>query len=219
LIKKDLILKSIIVDIKEFSITAYKMKKGWFIMKTFSAKRTGAVIVITAMILLTCTFISCKKKEPEPPAVKTFDEQVAKDKERFLTPPQPVTPSTETPVALEKPVPEQPPATIQEPAKKVTLYFKELDEISQTEAERLLNVAVPARSIGRLPGVGDQLMVQTSRQIIQKWPDSWYAYRAKQMLASLPKQDQQKYKVTPEELDLSMYTKPRPGTQPFEEKQ
>ena len=79
----------------------------------------------------------------------------------------------------------------------------------------MLNVAVPGRSIGRLPMTGFTLMVPNCREIIQKWPDSWYAYRAKQMLGDLPERYKIRYKVTKEETDLSMYYKQRPGTEPF----
>ena len=76
-------------------------------------------------------------------------------------------------------------------------------------------MAVPGRSIGRLPMTGFSLMVPNCRQIIKRWPDSWYAYRAKQMLGDLPERYKMRYKVTEEETDLSMYYKQRPGTEPF----
>jgi outer membrane protein assembly factor BamD (BamD/ComL family) len=62
---------------------------------------------------------------------------------------------------------------------------------------------------------GFNLMVQNCRQIIKRWPDSQYAYQAKRMLADLPPRYQTRYKVTKEEMDVSMFYKQRPGTQPF----
>jgi hypothetical protein len=62
---------------------------------------------------------------------------------------------------------------------------------------------------------GFKLMVDTCRQIIQRWPDSWYAYRAKQLLADMPPRFQKRYRVTEEEVSLSRFAKPRPGTKPF----
>ena len=94
------------------------------------------------------------------------------------------------------------------------LYFKPLSEIETIEAERLLNVAVPGRSIGRLPGTGYKLMVDNCREIIRRWPDSFYAFRAKQLLADMPERYQKRYNVTKKELDMSRFTKSRPGTQP-----
>jgi hypothetical protein len=96
------------------------------------------------------------------------------------------------------------------------VYFKELGEIDQIEASRLLNVAVPGRSIGRLPKIGSKLlMVDSCRTIIRRWPDSQFAYKAKQLLADLPERYQKRYKVTEEEKDVSMFAEQRPGTKPF----
>jgi len=120
--------------------------------------------------------------------------------------------TTESKTVAERTQPTVEPRKPQEP---VRLYFKELDEIDKIEAERLLSVAVPSRSIGRLPMTGFKLMVDTSREIIRRWPDSWYAYRAKQMLADMPERYQQRYRVTEQEKDLSMFTIPRAGTKPF----
>ena len=57
---------------------------------------------------------------------------------------------------------------------------------SMVEAERLLNMAVPGRSIGRLPMTGFKLMVDSCRTIISRWPDSRFANNAKLLLADLP---------------------------------
>ena len=92
---------------------------------------------------------------------------------------------------------------------------EELDEIDKIEAERLLNIAVPGLDIGKLPITGYKLMMDNCRRIIERWPDSWYAYKSKQMMAELPDRYQKRYKVTPEEMDVSMYAEPRPGTQPY----
>jgi hypothetical protein len=94
------------------------------------------------------------------------------------------------------------------------LYFKDLSEMDTIEAERLLNAAVPARSLGRLQ-IGFNLMMQNCRQILQRWPDSSYAYRAKKMIVDMPERFRDRYKVTKEELDLSAFAESRPGTRPF----
>jgi hypothetical protein len=60
-----------------------------------------------------------------------------------------------------------------------------------------------------------KLMVDSCRQIIRRWPDSWCAYRAKQLMADLPEQDQKRYSITKEELDVSRFAESRPGTEPF----
>ncbi len=211
-------------------------------MNTFWLKIAALAVVVMVAIVLIGVFSSSEKPEPlsksmaaEPvdkPA-KNFYEQVEKDKEKFLTPPKPPEQQAKTPA--EEPVKQQPvasprggvqeqnqPADNQTPAEPVRpavkptqLYFRPLSEIDRIEAERLLNVAVPGRSLGRLPQVGYKLMVDTCRQIISKWPDSWYAYRAKQLLIDMPARFRERYKITYEELDISEFTKQRPGTEPF----
>jgi hypothetical protein len=164
---------------------------------------------------------------------KTFGDMVERDREKFLAEPQPLEEIAEEPeeAPAEQPVREQnQPKVTQLPSARSTgvepnvvkpkpqptkLYFAPLSEIDSIEAERLLNVAVPGRSIGRLPMTGYKLMVDTCRQIISKWPDSWYAYRAQQMLIDMPERFRGRYNITQEELDISKFTKKRPGTELF----
>ena len=187
-------------------------------MDTFWLKIVGfAVLVVVAIILI--GLLASGTKEPE----KTFYDQVEEDKQKFLAEPQPLEVQEKTQVpeqnqdAESKEVAESvPPAQKQvEEPKPTVLYFKPLSEIEQIEAEKLLSVAVPGRSIGRLPMTGFNLMVPNCRQIIKRWPESQYAYQARRLLADLPPRYQTRYNVTKEEIDLSMFYKQRPGTQPF----
>jgi hypothetical protein len=189
-------------------------------MNTFWLKIAALAVVVVVVIVLIGVFSSSERsrpaaesaKEPETKP-KTFYDQVEKDKEKFLAEPQPV---KEQVREQNQPADNQTPAEPVRPAvKPAQLYFRPLSEIDKIEAERLLNVAVPGRSIGRLPMTGFKLMVDTCRQIISKWPDSWYAYRAKQMLIDMPTRFRERYKITKEELDISEFTKHRPGTEPF----
>ena len=192
------------------------------VMNTFWLKMAGLGAVIVGLIILVNVFWQPEEKPEQPP--KTFYDQAKEDRQRFLAEPEAVDSREEKPVSETTPqVSKQSQAaqnkTVAErvqPAKEpVELYFKELSEIDEIEAERLLNVAVPGRSIGRLPMTGFKLMVDTCRQIIQRWPDSWYAYRAKQLLADMPPRFQKRYRVTKEEKSLSRFAKPREGTKPF----
>ncbi len=182
-------------------------------MNTSWLKIAGLVIVIAVAVVLIRVFLPSEKSEPaaQPQAKdKTFYDMVERDKEKFLAEPEPAEETT----AQQKQTPVK-----QAPTEPTKLYFKPLSEIEEIEAERLLNVAVPGRSIGRLPmasGAGFRLMVDNCRQIIRKWPDSWYAYKAKQMLIDMPAQYRERYKITKEELDISKFTRQRPGTEPFE---
>ena len=191
-------------------------------MNTFWLKIMGLAVLAVGVIILISVFTPSESdpaREPEPPE-KTFYDQAEEDKRRFLTEPQALDsqsqiPSTEQAPPIENQTAAQsvPPAI--EPAQPVLLYFKELGEIDQIEAERLLNVTVPGRSIGRLPMTGFKLMVDSCRTIISKWPQSRFAYNAKLLLADLPERYQKRYQVTEEEKDLSMFAEQRPGTKPF----
>ncbi|MCP4258581.1 MAG: hypothetical protein GY774_13940 [Planctomycetes bacterium] len=194
-------------------------------MNTFWLKIMGLAVLVVGVIILVSVFTSgtdSQSPEPKQPE-KTFYDQAEEDKQRFLTEPkaqdsQSQTPSTEQIPPTENQTTAQstpPTIALPKPARPVLLYFKELGEIEKIEAERLLGVAVPGRSIGRLPMTGFKLMVDNCRTIIQRWPQSWFAYNAKKMLADLPERYQMRYKVTEEEKDVSMFAKQRPGTKPF----
>jgi hypothetical protein len=180
-------------------------------MNTFWLKVMTIVVAVAAIIVVVGIFTSSEKSPPEPkPEEKTFQDMVERDKEEFLN--KPKTAAEQTPAS---PAAQQPAAVKQTPAQPTKLYFKPLSEMEKIEAERLLNAAVPGRSIGRLPmasGAGFKLMVDSCRQIIKRWPDSWYAYNAKRMLIDMPERFRSVYKITLEELDLSKFSIQRPGT-------
>jgi hypothetical protein len=186
-------------------------------MNTFWLKVATFVVLVAAAVVLISIFLPSEKSAPAPPKAeeKTFQDMVERDKEEFLNKPKTAAEQTEKP-ASPAPVAQQPAASQQTPAEPTKLYFKPLTEMEKIEAERLLNAAVPGRSIGRLPmasGAGFKLMVDSCRQIIRRWPDSWYAYNAQRMLIDMPERYRDDYKITPEELDLSKFTKQRPGTE------
>ena len=194
-------------------------------MNTFWLKIMGLAVLAVGVIVLISVFTSGTDSQPRETKQpeKNFYDQAEEDKQRFLAEPQAQDSQSQTPIAEKTPPIENqtaaqtvPPAIEPpKPAQPVLLYFKELGEIDQIEAERLLNVAAPGRSIGRLPITGFKLMVDNCRTIIRRWPQSWFAYNAKQMLADLPERYQKRYQVTEEEKDVSMFAEPRPGTKPF----
>ncbi|MHC4111840.1 MAG: hypothetical protein ACYSUY_12250 [Planctomycetota bacterium] len=187
-------------------------------MNTFWLKIVGVVVAVLGVVILINVF-SSSKPEPQPRQEEQgFSHQVETDRKKFLTKPAPAEANTQSVQSTQQTDPNKPVKTIiqiPKPPEPVTLYFVELSEIDEIEAERLLNVAVPGRSIGRLPMTGFKLMVDNCRMTISRWPESWYAFRAKQMLADMPQRFWPRYKVTKEEVDTSMYTQPRPGTKPF----
>ena len=173
-----------------------------------------AVAVVVAVVLI--GMLTGGEPQPKGPE-KSFYDQAEEDRREFLTKPQPLDDAQQEQPAADETVtvPVQPVRRPPEPQQPTTLYFTELSEIDKVEAERYLNVAVPGRSIGRLPTTGFGLMVQNCRRIMQKWPGSWYDYTSRRMLADLPERYQKRYEVTDEEKDISQFAEPRPGTKPF----
>ena len=161
-------------------------------MNTFWLKIAGLGVVVVGLIILVNALLPSETEpEPEP---KTFWDQVEEDDKRlradpqFKEPPKPgpsVQPGNET-NTVEPPKPQ----------------FRELSEIESIDAEKLFETAVQFRKIGRLPGPRYKTMVDCCRQIIQKYPGSEYAFKARRMLADIPEHYRERYKITDEEIDL-----------------
>jgi peptidoglycan hydrolase-like protein with peptidoglycan-binding domain len=149
----------------------------------------------------------------EPPAAQPAPESAAAPAPQ---PPQPQAAQPPQPQAAQ--VPGRPPGVIYPSDLKgpTILYFKPMSEEDDIQAQELLPYATAGRSIGRLPIMQYGLMMKACEQIEQRWPDSWYAFRAKQMMEEITwYQDRyaKMYKITPQRLDISRFMKPKPGTE------
>ncbi|UCD50336.1 MAG: hypothetical protein JSW27_22770 [Phycisphaerales bacterium] len=206
-------------------------------MNTIWLKLAAVAVVLVVVLVVGSKFMSNDSTPAPAPSEteqsKTFYDMAERDKQ-LMEEPKPVEPEPqpEPPVEqAEQPAPSQPspptPVVTQAPTpptsnvvlpssitRATTMYFKPMSEIEDIEAQRLLPVVTAGRSIGRLPVTHFKLMVDGCRQILQKWPDSWYAFRAKQMLEDMPERYWRNYKVTEEELDIRKFLKQRRGTQP-----
>jgi len=170
-------------------------------MNTFWLKIAGiAVVVLVAIIVI--NVVSNSEPEPRPPQ-KTFRDQIEEDDRRlradpqFKQPPQtttPVQPGNQTRTV-------EPPKTGEPPKPK----FRELSEIENIDAEQLFNNAIQFRKIGRLPGPRYRVMVDACRQIIQRYPGSEWAWKAKRMLGDIPEHYRSRYHITKEEIDLGNF--------------
>jgi hypothetical protein len=103
----------------------------------------------------------------------------------------------------------------EKPAAPVTLYFKEVSEIDKIEADNILANIPSFRTIGRLPFTGYGVMVQSCRQLMQKFPGTIYDYKARRALAQVPQRYWDRYKITDEEVSLDYFKTPRPDTTPY----
>ncbi|HNS22029.1 MAG TPA: hypothetical protein PKH24_16110 [Sedimentisphaerales bacterium] len=206
-------------------------------MGSIWVKIAGAVVVLVLVIVILGRLGGDEPASQPAQKDKTFYDMADRDKQFGEEPKAVQEPKVETaqqPVAQE-PAPTEPPAqqpaqAEQQPAAQVpgvvlpssitaptTLYFKPLDETEQVSAEQTLPWAVASRSIGRLPMMQYGPMVKACRDILQRWPESWYAFRAKQMLEEVAERHAQ-YNITQQELDISRFLKPRRGTEPREVK-
>lgn len=162
-------------------------------MNTFWLKIAGIAVLVLVVIVLIGVFSSSK---PEPKAEqKTVYDQWQEDEERLRAEPQLKESSKTGSMA-------QTAAEAQSEQQKPK--FRELTLEEKVEAERLFEMAMAERKMGRLPGVklGYKNMVDHCREIIRRWPDSEYAFKAKRMLADIPQRYRKMYNITEDEIDL-----------------
>ncbi|MHC4426623.1 MAG: hypothetical protein ACYSYV_11065 [Planctomycetota bacterium] len=135
-----------------------------------------------------------KPKEPEKGIAAPWeeDDRRLRAEPQFKDPPKPISPAQPGSGTVQQTEPTEPP--------KPT--FKKLSEIEEVQAQGLINVAIQERKMGRLPGTGYKKMVDSCREIIQRWPESIYAFQAKRALADLPLRYHKMYNITKEEIDL-----------------
>ncbi|MHC4193627.1 MAG: hypothetical protein ACYSP9_05565 [Planctomycetota bacterium] len=154
-------------------------------MNTFWLKIAGIVVVIVGVIVLVNALSSSESKGEKEHKPETFWEQVREDDKRLRADPE----LREPPVS-------------DEGSEAGNPQFKELSEIERIDAEQRFNVALQHRKMGRLQGIGLRTMVDCCRQIIERYPDSEYAFKAKRMLADIPERFRSRYNITEEETDL-----------------
>jgi hypothetical protein len=200
------------------------------------AKIAGAVVAVVVVIVVLGRFTGNKPETAPAEKDKTFYDMADRDKQ-FGKAPKPAEPAPQptqqqpaaeaqpqTPAeqpAAQQPA-QQPQPTAQAPGvilpsnitKPTTLYFIPLDEADDVAAQQLLPWATTTRSIGRLPMLQYGPMVKACRDIMQRWPDSWYAFRAKQMLEDIYELHGAQYKITPQEMDITRFLKTRRGAEP-----
>lgn len=191
-------------------------------MNTIWMKIAGVAVVVVVVLIVASRFMSdqsAPQPGPEEPAgERNFYEMADRDKQ-FQEEPKPVEEPAAQEAPAQEPAPQPAPAAspyilpsrITQPT---TLYFKPLSEIDDIAAQELLPYATTGRSIGRLPVMQYGLMVKACRQIEERWPDSWYAFRAKQLLEEIYERYAANYKITEQELDISRFMKRRQGTEP-----
>jgi len=159
-------------------------------MNTFWLKIAGVAVLVVGVIFLISVFSPGNNSEPEEPQ-KTVYDQWEEDEKKLSAEPQYKEPPTTT-SSMQQTRPVAPPKT----------EFKKLSEIEDIQAQQLWEWVKSQRKMGRLPIMGYGQMVKTCRDIIQRWPESEYAFYAKRTLADLPQKYRKMYNITEKEIDL-----------------
>jgi hypothetical protein len=170
-------------------------------MNTFWLKIAGFAVLVVGVIVL-IGILTSGTKEPE----KTIYDQWEQDDKELLAEPEykePAAPAS----PVQQPAPtQQVPSSSQvapaQPAEQPKPQFKELEMEDDIEAQKLWIWVENQRKMGRLPVMGYGQMVKSCRDIIQRWPESKYAFFAKRALADLPERYREMYNITKEEIDL-----------------
>ncbi|MBN1359432.1 MAG: hypothetical protein JW993_02520 [Sedimentisphaerales bacterium] len=206
-------------------------------MNTIWLKLAAVAVGIVVVIVVVSKFTS-SNETPAPPAQtqeeekpRTIYDQFERDKQ-FLERAQPanepvVTPEPATEPQTVQEVPHQEPTQqVAQPQSQyvlpssitqtTTLYFKPLDEIDDIAAQQLMPWATTGRSLGRLPFLQYGTMVKPCKEVLQRWPDSEYAFRAKQLLEEIFERYGDQYQITEQDLDISRFLKSRQGTVPMD---
>ncbi len=118
---------------------------------------------------------------------KTFQKVIAEDDKRLRAPIKPQAAQTETTTGETE---------VNEP------QFVELTIEEEYQAQKLFENALAQRKMGRLPIMNYKPMIDLCRQIIDQFPGSEYAAKARRMLADIPEEYRKRYGVTDEEAGL-----------------
>ncbi len=162
-------------------------------MNTFWLKIAGVAVLVVGVIFLISVFSPGTDSEPKEPQ-KTIYDQWEEDENKLSAEPQYKEPPATTP-SVQQTIPVAPPKP----------EFKKLSEIEDIQAQQLWEWVKSQRKMGRLPIMGYGQMVKTCRDIIQRWPESEYAFYAKRALADLPERYHKMYNITKEEIDLGNF--------------
>jgi len=149
--------------------------------------KIAAVVVVVAVAALLIHRVAIYKPKPAEP-MKTIGDTFREDDKRLRA---------DVPV---QPTPEQPAAGQQAPVAQQP-RFRQLTEDEEAGASQLFELAIAQRKMGRLPGVHYGAMVQYCRQILEKYPGSEYAYKAKRILADIPENERTRYHITDDEIN------------------
>ena len=181
-------------------------------MNTWLKIAIGIVVVLVAIIVIAKFLPSNQPAQPE----KTYYDVIKEDDARLRAEPNVKETRKSVPIGRVIPI-----APVNQPGQSVTpqqikppptidesqLVFKSLEIEEEVEAQKLFEMALASRKIGRLPILTYGNMVNYCREIIQRFPGSEYDFKARRMLADIPEEYRNQYKITADDIDLTKWPK------------
>ena len=196
-------------------------------MNTLWLKIASGVIVILVLIIAISVLMSSGEKEPSVPvssqepnnedSFSDFMEQIAEDEEGSTISEegfQPVIEESQTDDIVSSEPEIVQPVPVKPQVIEMTIYVKKPNSAEEDEAIKQFDYAKKSFDVGRLPTTSYNPAIVAARRIIERWPESIYAFQSKLLLAQIPKNFQEQYNITSQELDTSMFSEPRAGTIP-----
>ena len=174
-------------------------------MNTFWLKVAVVAVVVLGLIVAVVSWWPAKSQPETAPGANSVYEVWEKDDKMLRAEPAPAVnepPAEEANEPKEPPTPNVPIKPVKPPEIQPMPQFIELSIEDKVQAEKLFEMALFHSKQGRLPVMTYKKMVDYCREIIQRWPDSEYAFKAKRMLRHMPEQYRQRYNITEEEIDL-----------------
>jgi Na+-transporting methylmalonyl-CoA/oxaloacetate decarboxylase gamma subunit len=186
-------------------------------MDTSWLKIAVFLVIAVAVVIGVKKVIRSMENKPKEPTTTIYD-MAEKDRARLLAAPNAAdfTSSNKNAQQAESAGKGTKTAAVQEqPAKPSVLYFSEVSEIDKMEADDILANVPSWRTMGRLPFTGYTLMVESCRQLMEKFPGTIYDYKARRALGQVPQRYWARYKITAKEVDLKYFEQQRPNTKPY----
>lgn len=169
-------------------------------MNTLWIKVAVIGVVLLGLIILVISFLPGESQPESGP--NSIYEQWEKDEAELRAEPEPAEEQQPPAPANEPAAGKTPPRPANNTEVTEMPQFVELPIEQKVQAEKLFEMAMFHRKQARLPGMTYKKMVDYCREIIQRWPDSEYAFKAKRMLRHMPERYRERYNITEEEIDL-----------------
>jgi hypothetical protein len=173
-------------------------------------------IALVAALAAIIVIVSVLPKNQPPKPEKTYYDVIKEDDARLRAEPNVKETVKSVPMSKVTPI-----APVNQPSQAATpqqikppptidvskLVFKSLEPDEELEADKFLEMAITERKLGRLPVLSYGNTVNYCREIIQRFPGSKQDFMARRILADIPEQYRNQYKITAEEIDLTKWPK------------